>query len=149
MNRPLLPLLLAFLPPAAGCSLGDMYDKEYVLYDSTTPAAKGSPARQAAGAKEAEAEARRADPAAAVPADPRVAAVSAEGDVDRIFLLENLLDELDRAMRESVGDVQRLHEKRTQIEAEIAWRKAEVGPLYARARALRIERLARFPTVLK
>lgn len=149
MTKPALALILPALLGA--CSLADMYDKEYVIYDGRSQAAPGSPERVAQDAALAQREAERADPVANTPGpvDGRLAAVSAEGDVDRIFVLENLFDELDRALRANVGDPSKLHEKRAQLAAEIAWRKAEVGPLYERARALRVERLAAFPVVLK
>ncbi len=149
MPKPVILLILVML--LSGCSLGDFYDKEYVLYDGNKTGAPGSPGRPAQEGKDAEHAVERADPAAAAtPAkDPRGGEVTTSADVDRIFTLQNLLDELDRAIRDQAGDAARLAEKRAQVEAEIAWRKAEAGPLYERARALRLEQLARFPVVLK
>ncbi|MFO1050972.1 MAG: hypothetical protein U1F36_02000 [Planctomycetota bacterium] len=149
MPKPVILLILVTL--LSGCSLGDFYDKEYVLYDGNKAGAPGSPARPAQEAKDAEHAVEHSDPGtAAAPArDPRAGEVTTTADVDRIFMLQNLLDELDRAIRDQAGDAARLAEKRAQVEAEIAWRRAEAGPLYDRARALRLEQLARFPIVLK
>lgn len=153
MTRFLLALTgAAFL---CACSLGQYYDREYVLYDST-PGGRDAQARDGAGQASAEEAAKAGDPAAGLPqaaapasGAPDPAALSADRDVDRIFVLENLLDELDRAIAAKVGEATRLQEKRGQVAAEIAWRKELAGPLYERARLLRIERLARFPVVLK
>ncbi|MBI5850233.1 MAG: hypothetical protein HZB39_04230 [Planctomycetes bacterium] len=148
-------LALFFAAALGACSLGGYYDREYVLYDSTS-GGRDAASRDAATKNTALDSAKQGDPASALPAsgapaDP--AATQDQGaidvDVDRIFLLENLLDELGRAIAANVGDAARLQEKRTQVEAEIAWRKTEAGPLYERARSLRIERLGRFPVVLR
>lgn len=153
MTKSILALLFALALGA--CSLGNYYDREYVLYDSTT-GGRDAASRDAATQNAALDAAKLGDPASALPASGAPvtpAATQDQGavdvDVDRIFLLENLLDELGRAIAANVGDVARLQEKRAQVEAEVAWRKTEAGPLYERARSLRIERLARFPVVLK
>ncbi len=146
-----LAIVLVLAAALAGCSLADAYDKEYVLYDSTPAAAKGSPGRAAKDAEAAVDDARQGDPegAATAPAAGAPGELGADADLARIFILENLLDELDRALRQGVGDAARLQDKRTQIDAEITWRKAEAGALYERERGVRVERLSRFPVVLK
>lgn len=129
--------LLVLVAVVGGCSLGDFYEKEYVLYEPTPPAATGSPARAA--------ETVAPDPEAEPPADD----AGLEANVARIFVLENLRDELDRAIAAGIGDVDALQRKRQDVEREIAWRSVEAGDALVAARAARVEALLGFPVVVR
>ncbi|MGE0142396.1 MAG: hypothetical protein AB7I19_03975 [Planctomycetota bacterium] len=144
-------IVLALCVIVGGCSLAEFYGQEYVIYDPKAQAAPGSPGQEARDGAIADKLVERSDPVKSAPSanESGVPAVSAEGDVDRVFLLENLLAELDRALREGVGPTDQLHQKRTQIEAELEWRRKEIGPLYQKAREQRIAFLSRFPVVVK
>ena len=129
-------LLVALL---GGCTLGDYYDREYVLYDSTVPAATGSPER-------AEQERIAADANAS---GGEVPARVGDAELERIFVLENLRDELARALSDGVGDQQALARKREDIDREIAWRRETAGEAYVSAREARLERLRSFPVEIR
>jgi hypothetical protein len=135
---PLRSLSLACVLVCGSCSIGDFYEKDYVLYDSTTPAAQGSAAR-------AEQDALAADPEAPAPAADEDLAAS----VARIFVLENLRDELDRALAAGVGPGGDLARKRADVERELVWRTAAAGDALPEARAARLARLLGFPVVVR
>lgn len=141
MSRPYLSFfLLALVSGSASCSLADFYDdKEYVIYDSTTPPTQGSPERAE--------EERIAAATDAVAQDAEAATV--EAALERIFVLENLEDELDRALSDGVGDAAVLQRKRDDVQREIEWRRREVGEAYDAAREQRLQRLTGFPVVVR
>lgn len=130
-------VLLVLSIVAASCSLADFYDdREYVLYESKPPAPHGSPERIAADADAAE-------------ADPDAAEAPAAADVERIFVLENLRDELDRALADELGEAAVLQQKRADVEREIQWRRRELGDAYVEARKARLQRLMGFPVLVR
>lgn len=106
---------------STGCGLQDHYGKEYVLYD---PAA----------AREARAEAPRAEP------------VAGDDELARLFELESVLDELNRLIRDGVEPTAALIERRGAVELELAARRRDAGAAYDAARAARAAELARFAT---
>ena len=121
----------------SGCGLYD--GKKHVLYD---PAAKAAEA-----AKEADAaDVASADEATPAPGPTNAAAKAEAVDIDRIFLLENTLDELGRAIRDGIEPTAALIEKRDAIERELSWRKRAAGEAYETARKQRIKALQEFAT---
>ena len=121
MNK--LPFYLAISLALAACSgLDTFYDKEYVLYD---------------GRKKTEKQQLEQPESAPQPSDSAAA-------VARILVLENVLDELNRAIRAGQGDG--LIEKRNEVEKELAWRKREAGESYQKAWEQRLAELRAFPT---
>jgi hypothetical protein len=145
-RRSMLPLFsLALLFGAAGCTGVDgFYEKEYVLHDGTqsgSGAAAAEPADARTPAEAASADART-EIAAGVDSDTA-------RDLERVFVLENLHDELGRAIRDGVGDLEALELKQQDVARELAWRRSTVGEAYAEARRARLEQLRNFPITVK
>ena len=142
---------LAIIVAAAllsGCGFSD--GKKYVLYDpaqrAAADAAEVADAADAADAAEV-ADAPEANSASVEEAMPAAEPTNAEAvDVDRIFLLENTLDELGRAIRDGLEPTAALIQKRDAVELELSWRKRAAGETYEAARKQRIEALQEFAT---
>src|SRR5690606_10660168 len=122
--RHLLLLGLALSGVLAACVKPGFYDREYVLYDGrnrpapadgTAEAAPDAP--EPAAFTEEEIDALLADPGPA----------TAEPGLRRLFVLENLVAELDRAIADGVGDVAALQQKRADVARELDWRRAQAG----------------------
>jgi hypothetical protein len=124
--------LVILLLPAA-CNLGGAYDRDYVLYDPA--AAREAEARRKAADDLAEAE--RARP----PRDDVGAAIA------RVFVLEGVLDELDRAIGAGLDPTGGLAEKRAAVLRELEWRRAVAGDALEPARRERLAALKGFATV--
>lgn len=137
-----LGLVLCVLP---ACALADFYgdQEKYVLYDSSVPPAAGTEER----AEQGDPLEGLLDPVG----DPEAVAESSgtSPEVARIFILQNLRDELARALADGVGDVELVAAKIKDVDREIAWRKEAAGAEYEAARAVRVERLRAVPVVVR
>ena len=141
-----LGLALSALP---ACALADFYgdQEEYVLYDSSVPPADGTEERELEREQGADPLEGLLDPVG----DPEAVAEDSgtSPEVARIFILQNLRDELARALADGIGDADLLATKIQDVDREIAWRKEEAGADYEAARAVRVERLRAVPVVVR
>lgn len=132
-------LLVLLLPCMPACELAGMYDQEYVFYD-----AEG----QAEAAAEAEAAAQNAlpPPQTEIPAEAGANASTGGLDLNRLFQLEAVLDEINRAIRDGLDHDGSLATKRQEVDAELAWRKRVAGEAYGQERRRRLQVLQNFAT---
>lgn len=135
-------LLVLLLPCMPACELAGMYDQEYVFYD---------PDGEAEAAAEAEAESKQAEtalppPQTQVPAEPGAQSSLSISDLDRLFQLEAVLDELNRAIQDGLDHDGRLTAKRGEVELELVRRKRVAGEAYGQERRRRLQVLQNFAT---
>ncbi len=163
MNMKSASLLLLLCLPA--CGLQNMYEKEYTFYDPDGKEVEGPAGEEGKGdgekvdGEKAEAE-KAGDPAKSAAAAEQPAAAAAASDLptgsppastgkaelDRLFKLEAVLDELNRAIRDGLDHDGTLARKRQAVELELAARKRAAGDSYGQERQRRIRSLREFKT---
>lgn len=132
-----LPLALLFAGLSCSCEIADFYDgdQKYVLYDSSVPPAVGTERR----------EAMADDPLATEVLPGAAAPAVLDDNLQRVFQLEAVIDELNRAGPDGAAERDLLLRKVEALQGEVQWRKARAGERYAAARDLRLDRLLAMP----